>query len=135
MSVIVSTKTGFPENYYPQDTLLSAAQQEWKLVRASVVKPLEQFYTNVQVKGRHLAWPLERYKEPATFEERNNAYIETALALGEKTICALLDQVHMNPQEIDQLLMGNTADENTALKGIASRLVDQQLAAEPAPRS
>jgi len=29
--------------------------------------------------------------------------------------------------------MGNTVEENAALHGIAARLVDQQLAAEPAP--
>lgn len=45
------------------------------------------------------------------------------------------NKLNFNPQEIDQLLMGNTADENTALKGIATRLVDQQLAAEPAPNA
>ena len=43
------------------------------------------------------------------------------------------NKLNFNPQEIDQLLMGNTVEENVALKGIASRLVDQQLAAEPAP--
>ena len=42
-------------------------------------------------------------------------------------------KVNFDPKQIDQLLMGNTADENVALKGIASRLVDQQLTAEPAP--
>ena len=31
------------------------------------------------------------------------------------------------------MLMGNTVEENTALRDIAARLVDQQLAAEPAP--
>ena len=67
MPVIVSTKTGFPEHYYPQNTLLTAAQEEWKLKRASIVKPLEQFYTNVKVQGRYLSWPLERYKKPTTF--------------------------------------------------------------------
>ncbi len=120
MSVIVSTKTGFPEHYYPQDTLLNAAQEEWRKVRPSIVKPLEQFYTNVKVNGRYLAWPLERYKEPTTFEERNNAYIETALALGEQTICALLDQVHMSPQEIDQLTTISTT-------GIAVPALDARL--------
>ena len=40
---------------------------------------------------------------------------------------------NFNPQQVDELLGGNTADENAALKGIAARLVDQQLAAEPAP--
>ena len=120
MSVIISTKTGFPEHYYPQNTLLAAAQEEWKKKRASIVKPLEQFYTNVKVKGRYLSWPLERYKEPTTFQERNDAYIETALALGEQTICALLDQVQMSPREIDQLTTVSTT-------GIAVPALDARL--------
>ncbi|HLO31726.1 MAG TPA: 3-oxoacyl-[acyl-carrier-protein] synthase III C-terminal domain-containing protein [Anaerolineales bacterium] len=120
MSVIISTKTGFPEHYYPQSTLLTAAQEEWKLKRASIVKPLEQFYTNVKVNGRYLAWPLERYKKPTTFEERNNAYIETALELGEETICALLDQAQMSPQDIDQLTTVSTT-------GIAVPALDARL--------
>src|ERR1044071_2267415 len=120
MPVIVSTKTGFPEHYYPQSTLLTTAQREWKKQRPSIVKPLEQFYTNVKVKDRYLSWPLERYKEPTTFEERNNAYIETALALGEQTICALLDQVQMSPQEIDQLTIVSTT-------GIAVPALDARL--------
>ena len=120
MSVIVSTKTGFPEHYYPQNMLLTAAQQEWTLKRASILKPLEQFYTNVKVKGRYLAWPLERYKKPTTFEERNDAYIKTALKLGEQTICALLDQVQMSPQEINQLTTISTT-------GIAVPALDARL--------
>jgi hypothetical protein len=42
-------------------------------------------------------------------------------------------KLNFNPQQVDQLLMGNTVEENTALRGIASRIVDQQLAVEPAP--
>ena len=42
-------------------------------------------------------------------------------------------KVNFDPQQVDQLLMGNTVEENTALHGIATRLVDQQLTAEPAP--
>jgi hypothetical protein len=42
-------------------------------------------------------------------------------------------RVNFDPQQVDQLLMGNTVEENTALRGIATRLVDQQLNAEPAP--
>jgi hypothetical protein len=40
-----------------------------------------------------------------------------------------------DPQQFDQMLQGNTAEENSALNGIASRIVDQQLAAEPAPEA
>ncbi|MGC4015572.1 MAG: hypothetical protein QM755_13790 [Luteolibacter sp.] len=40
---------------------------------------------------------------------------------------------NFNPQQFDQFMAGNTADENSALKAIANRIVTQQLAAEPAP--
>jgi len=92
-------------------------------MRASIVKPLEQFYTHVQVNGRYLSWPLERYKESTTFEERNNAYIETALALGEDTICALLDEVEMSPQEIDQLITISTT--GIAVPSLDARLMNR----------
>src|SRR5436190_17495257 len=123
MSVIVATKTGFPEHYYPQTTLLATAQQEWQLIRPSIVKPLEQFYTNVKVNGRYLSWSLEHYKEPNTFEERNNAYIETALELGEQTICALLDDLQMSPQEIDQLTIISTT--GIAVPSLDARLMNR----------
>jgi alkylresorcinol/alkylpyrone synthase len=123
MPVIISTKTGFPEHYYPQDTLLATAQQEWKLQRPSIAKPLEQFYTNVQVKGRYLAWSLGRYKERTTFEERNDAYIETALELGEQTICDLLDQVQISPQDIDQLTVISTT--GIAVPSLDARLMNR----------
>ena len=42
-------------------------------------------------------------------------------------------KVNFDPQQVDQLLMGNTVDENTALQAIAGCIVDQQLAAQPAP--
>jgi hypothetical protein len=45
----------------------------------------------------------------------------------------LQGKTNYDPQQYDQLLQGNTAEENNALNGIAARLVDQQLAAEPAP--
>lgn len=42
-------------------------------------------------------------------------------------------RMNFDPRQVDQLLMGNTVEENAALRGIASRLVDQQLAADPTP--
>ena len=38
-----------------------------------------------------------------------------------------------DPKQFDRFLEGNSADENSALKEIANRIVTQQLAAEPAP--
>lgn len=42
-------------------------------------------------------------------------------------------KVNFDPQQVDQLLMGNSESENAALGGIASRLVDQQLSGDVSP--
>lgn len=42
-------------------------------------------------------------------------------------------KVNFDPRQVDQLLLGNTAEENTALRGIAARIVEQQLGAGAAP--
>ncbi|MBF6689872.1 hypothetical protein, partial [Acinetobacter baumannii] len=44
-------------------------------------------------------------------------------------------RANFKPQELDQLLTGNTAEENSALRTIATRIVDQQLGIEPAPNA
>ena len=64
-------------------------------------------------------------------EAARNEQLEQAASLNP----FMQGQVNFDPAQVDQLLMGNSADENTALRGIADRLVDQQLAAEPAPRA
>jgi len=43
-------------------------------------------------------------------------------------------RMNFDPQQIDQLLVGNSVEENSALRGIAGRIVEQQLAAEPVGR-
>lgn len=42
-------------------------------------------------------------------------------------------RANFDPQQLDQLLMGNSAEENSALRGIAARIVEQELSTEPAP--
>ncbi|HQF39474.1 MAG TPA: hypothetical protein PK322_10190, partial [Opitutaceae bacterium] len=64
-------------------------------------------------------------------EAARNEQLEQAASLNP----FMQGRVNFDPTQVDQLLMGNSADENTALRGIADRLVEQQLAAEPAPRA
>jgi alkylresorcinol/alkylpyrone synthase len=123
MPVIVKTTTGFPAHYYPQENLLAAHQRAWRSKPGSGWKRLEQFYSNVNVKGRYLAWPLERYEKPTTFEERNDAYIESALQMGEETICALLEQAEIRPQEVDQLTTVSTT--GIAVPALCARLMNR----------
>jgi hypothetical protein len=61
-------------------------------------------------------------------EALRNEQLEQAATLNP----VMQGKLDFDPRQLDQLLMGNTVEENTALRGIASRIVDQQLAAEPA---
>ena len=62
-------------------------------------------------------------------DARRNEQLEQAANLNP----FLQGKMNYDPQQFDAMLQGNTAEENSALHGIAARLVDQQLAAEPAP--
>ncbi len=46
-----------------------------------------------------------------------------------------LDQLNFRPQELSQLLAGNSREDNSVLQRIASRLVQHQRTTEPAPQA
>jgi hypothetical protein len=56
-----------------------------------------------------------------------NEQLEQAAALNP----FMQGRLNFDPTQMDQLLMGNSAEENAALRGIAARLVEQELSAEP----
>jgi hypothetical protein len=62
-------------------------------------------------------------------ETKRNEQLEQAASLNP----FIRGSVNFDPQQVDQLLMGNTVEENTALHGIATRLVDRDLGTEPPP--
>jgi hypothetical protein len=47
----------------------------------------------------------------------------------------LQGRFNFDPQQFDRLMVGNTAEETSALKAIASRIVEQQMEVMPAPES
>ena len=61
--------------------------------------------------------------------QADNAQLQRAAAANP----VLRGGFNYDPKQFERFLEGNTADENTALKEIANRIVTQQLAAEPAP--
>lgn len=61
--------------------------------------------------------------------EEGNGQFEKAAGMNP----VLRGAYNYDPRQFERFMEGNTADENAALKEIASRIVSQQLAAEPAP--
>lgn len=94
---------------------------------------LENLQTQQAVVGlntRRQVIILENRIEMPTFEQNDQiaqgAAANPILQSGE---------TNFRPQEISQLLQGNTTEENTVLQRIAARLVKHQKATEPAPQA
>jgi hypothetical protein len=64
-------------------------------------------------------------------DAQRNEQLEHAVSLNP----LMRGKLDFDPHQVDELLAGNSVEENTALRGIAGRIVDQQLAADSAPRA
>ncbi|MFE2088820.1 type III polyketide synthase [Streptomyces sp. NPDC002596] len=82
---------------------------------------LERLHTSAAVRGRHLALPLERYASLSGFGEANDAFIESALPLGEQAVRGALDRAGLDASEIDLVI-------STSVTGIAAPSLEARLA-------
>jgi len=83
--------------------MLAALRQHWARGHSNLDR-LDRIHHSVGVTGRHLALPIEEYEGLEGFEAKNNAWIESALDLGEKVLCGLLDKAKMEPREVSQII-------------------------------
>lgn len=85
MSYILSSALAFPKNHYRQEELLEALLDLWG---EQLYNPdrLRQFFSNVQVGGRHLALAKEHYPQLQDFGARNRAFQTVALELLEQLL-------------------------------------------------
>src|SRR5215469_13700265 len=115
---IGSTASALPKYYYPQAVLVEAFRRHWgkRLERFEV---LERLHNATQVDGRYLALPLEAYP-PASWGEANNFWLETALELGQKSICKAVARSGIEPRQIGAFFF-------VSVTGIASPSVDARL--------
>jgi alkylresorcinol/alkylpyrone synthase len=119
MSYILQIENAFPDHYYPQEQLTASLGDIWSK-NGGQPAVLERFHRNMTVKGRYLALPIEAYEKPAGFGERNQAWIDSALELGESTVKRLLDNSELEAGEIDLFAF-------TTVTGIAVPSIDARL--------
>jgi alkylresorcinol/alkylpyrone synthase len=119
MPFIAAIATAFPGHYYPQERLTAALSQFWAS-RHNNLKRLEGMHQNMGIRGRYLAWPIEKYVEQPGFGVRNNAWIETTVNLGEQAICELLETTGLAAGDVAQLTFVSTT-------GVTAPSVDARL--------
>lgn len=123
MAFIVSTATGFPSTYYPQEVLATALKKYFLAMDLEFdLDTIDRFFTNVKIKGRHFALPLDAFFDPPGIGVVATQAIETSLDILENTVGTLLDQTNLTPADISQL---TSVTLTPATPGLDARLLSR----------
>jgi len=122
MVTVRAVATGFPPHYYTQEDISGMLIQLWE-GRLENADRLRRFHQNMQIEGRYLALPLDRYLTLDGLQTSNDIYIQAALNLGEKVVCQLFDETDTGPDEIS--LMAFTTITGLAVPSIDARLMNR----------
>ena len=82
---------------------------------------LRRFHETAKVNHRHLAMPLEQYREMNDFGYTNSVFIDTAVDLGCAAVSSALEDAGFGPQDVDMIM-------STTVTGIAVPSLEARIA-------
>ncbi|MFI8292083.1 type III polyketide synthase [Streptomyces sp. ms191] len=119
MTHVLAVSTAFPPHRYLQqeitDDLVSS------LPPGTDGGLLRRLHAAARVETRHLALPLDRYRDLGAFGETNRLFVELAADLGADAARQALDEAGVRPEEVDLVV-------STTVTGIATPSLDARLA-------
>lgn len=116
---IASVGTALPRNTYSQEEIFGALSAIWH--KSDTFKTrARSLFEKVRVRRRHLARPLEAYRDRAGFGHTNDRWIEESLRLGERAVSDALARAGLGPRDVDALFV-------TSVTGICSPSLDARL--------
>jgi alkylresorcinol/alkylpyrone synthase len=116
---ILSVASALPPNRVRQEEAKRFARSMFGGVYSDVER-LIPIFDNVHVENRFFCVPLEWFAEDHTFPEKNDLYLEHALALSEKAARRALDRVGASPRDVGAIFFVSTT-------GIATPSLDSKL--------
>jgi alkylresorcinol/alkylpyrone synthase len=111
--------SALPEYCYPQELLTQALRQYWG-TKLDNPEQFERLHAHMKVATRHLAFPMHRYLEFATWGDTNDAWFEVAQELGQLAIDRALDHAGLSRRDLHALFV-------VSVTGIASPSLDARL--------
>jgi alkylresorcinol/alkylpyrone synthase len=116
---IAGVGTALPPHWADQEEIIAAFRNLWSRQHFNVER-LEDLHRAVQVKGRHLALPLEQYVPLERFAQRNDAWLRVGLDVGAEALSAAAEAAQVRLDEIDHLFL-------VTVTGIATPSLDARL--------
>jgi alkylresorcinol/alkylpyrone synthase len=122
MPRLLSVGTAVPPYPLKQEEAQSFARELFQesLPRIERLLPI---FRNAAIRQRWLSRPKEWFEQPHPFSERNEAYVKTAVQLGEKAIRRCLEPLEIAPQEVDHIILVSTS--GLATPSLDARLINQ----------
>ena len=119
---VAATTVAFPRHHYTQAELAAAAQ---RVLPEGMLRDgaLARFFSRVGVEARSLALPAEAYGELRGLRQRNDAWIEVAMELGERAVADVLSEAGLEPREVS--LLATTTVTGIAVPSIDARLMNR----------
>jgi alkylresorcinol/alkylpyrone synthase len=118
---ILSVQGVLPEHRYSQAELTGSFTRD--VLRGRVDEAVvRRIHTNACVDTRHLALPIDRYRELAGFTESNDAFIEAGVELGARAVTDALKAAGLTPEDVDLVI-------SATVTGLAVPSLDARVAA------
>lgn len=116
---IASVGTALPPHRYTQTELADALMGRWHS-RLPEPRLIPRLFANCGVETRYLTLPMGQYPALRGFGDCNNAWIDTAVTLGEQAITRALTPLGLTPADVSAIFFATVT-------GIASPTIDARL--------
>ena len=122
MTTIAAVRGVLPGPAYKQEDLTSTFAELCLPPERRSAALVERFHRSAQVATRHLALPLERYRELDGFTDANDAFLQVAVDLGAQAVTEALDAAGLAPADVDLII-------STTVTGVAVPSLEARIAA------
>ncbi|WP_437680034.1 type III polyketide synthase [Sorangium sp. So ce131] len=116
---IAAVGTAVPPHYATREETCAGLRRLWA-GKGDALALVERVQRSIEVRGRHLALPIEAYYDASTFAEQNRRWNTCAIELGEAACRAALERAGIAAEDVDHIVF-------VSVTGISAPSLDARL--------